>query len=141
MRRVVLDTCVIAAAFRSRRGASFALLALVAEARLVPLAGPSLFLEYDAVPKRAEQRAVSGLTLAEIDAALAALAAAVEAVPIHFQWRPQLPDPGDEMVLEVAVNGRADALVTHNRGHFVAGAARFGVALLSPGALLERIRQ
>jgi predicted nucleic acid-binding protein len=31
-----------------------------------------------------------------------------EPVPTHFLWRPQLRDPNDEVVLEAAVNGRAD---------------------------------
>jgi len=33
---------------------------------------------------------------------------------VHLRWRPQLRDPDDGLVLEAAVNGRADALVTDN---------------------------
>ncbi len=54
-------------------------------------------------------------------------------------WRPQLADPSDEMVLEAAVNGRADALVTHNIADFAAAAPRFGARLPRPQQLLERI--
>nr|WP_294521288.1 PIN domain-containing protein [uncultured Rhodopila sp.] len=83
--------------------------------------------------KRPKQRDASGLGLAQIDAVLAALAAAIEPVEVRFAWRPQLPDPDDEMVLEAAVNGRPDALITHNLADFAPAAAKFGVCLLRPG--------
>jgi putative PIN family toxin of toxin-antitoxin system len=136
---MVLDSSVVTSAFRSRRGASNRLLALANEGRIVPFATPALFLEYEEVLKRPEQRAVSGLSLTEVDTALAALAALVEPVEVRFAWLPQLADADDEMVLEAAVNGRADALFTHNLADFAAAAPRFGMALLRPGELLERI--
>jgi len=141
VKRIVLDTSVVASAFRSRYGASRRLFGLVADRRLVPLATPTLFLEYEDVLKRPEQRAVSGLTLAQVDAALATLAAAAEPVEVHFAWRPQLADPDDEMVLDAAVNGRADALVTHNLADFAQAAPRFGLAVLRPGEVLERMKR
>jgi putative PIN family toxin of toxin-antitoxin system len=137
--RVVLDSSVVVSAFRSQRGASYRLLGLVAEHRLVPLATPALFLEYEDVLKRPEQRAVSRLSLAQVDAALSALASVMEPVAVRFAWRPQLSDPGDEMVLDAAVNGRADALVTHNLADFAVAAPRFGLMVLSPGELLKRM--
>ena len=79
------------------------------------------------------------MSLTEVDAALAALSALMEAVEVRFTWRPQLADPGDEMVLDAAVNGRADALVTHNLADFAPAAPRFGLTLLRPGELLERV--
>jgi len=134
-----LDSSVVVSAFRSRLGASSRLLVLVENGRLVPLATPALFLEYEDVLKRPEQREASGLSLAEVNAALTALAALTEPVEVRFTWRPQLADPGDEMVLEAAVNGQADALVTHNLADFALAAPRFGLMLLRPGELLERI--
>jgi len=113
----------------------------VAGRQIVPLATPALFLEYEDVLKRPEQRSASGLTLAQLDAALAALAAALEPVEVRFAWRPQLADAGDEMVLEAAVNGRAEALVTHNVADFARAAPRFGLVLITPGQLLERMRR
>lgn len=135
----MLDTSVVASAFRSRQGASRKLLSLVADRRLVPLATPALFLEYESVLKRPEQRAVSGLDLAQIDAALAALASAIEPVEVRFAWRPQLADAGDEMVLDAAVNGQADALVTCNINDFAKAAPRFGLIVVRPVELLERM--
>jgi putative PIN family toxin of toxin-antitoxin system len=141
MWRVVLDTSVIVSAFRSSRGASFEVLRLVADRRIVPLASTSLFLEYEDVLRREEQKAIHGLDEDKLETAVRALAALSTPVEPHFRWRPQLSDPKDEMVLEIAINGRADALFTHNVRDFYAAAPKFGILLLTPGALLERIRQ
>jgi putative PIN family toxin of toxin-antitoxin system len=140
MLRVVLDTSVIVAALRSRDGAGNAVLRKVARAALRPLVTPALFLEYEAVLKRPEQRLAHGLDLPSIDEFLSALASAAEPVEVSFQWRPQLADPGDEMVLETAVNGRADRLVTYNLRHFAGPAQRFGIRALPPGELLREMR-
>ena len=140
MPRVVLDTDVIVTALRSATGGSNAVLREAAHGRLTPLVTPALFLEYEAVLKRPEQRLAHGLGVGDIDRFLAALASACEAVEVSFQWRPQLSDPNDEMVLETAVNGRADALITHNVRDFAKGAARFGVRVLRPGELLKEVR-
>ena len=107
--RVVLDTSVVAAALRSRRGASNALITMVLQRRLTLLASPPLFLEYEDVLLRPEQRIVHGLSEAQVNEFLSSLAAWIEPVEIHFRWRPQTGDAGDEMVLEAALNGRADA--------------------------------
>jgi len=141
MRRVVLDTNVLAAAFRSRNGASFALLRMVASREIVPLVTTALFLEYEAVLKRDEQMAAHGFSPTDIDAAVAEFAALAEAVDVHFRWRPQLTDPKDELVLEAAVNGRADALVTHNVRDFDAVNRRFGLRILRPAELLKETRR
>ncbi|MGK9231708.1 putative toxin-antitoxin system toxin component, PIN family [Inquilinus limosus] len=139
--RVVLDTSVIITALRSATGASNAVLRLVAARELVPLVTTTLFLEYEDVLKRPEQRLAHGLDLTRIDRFLAALASACEPVELRYQWRPQLADPDDEMVLEAAVNGRADALVTHNVRDFVAATRKFGLRVLLPRDLLAETRR
>lgn len=130
----------MATSLRSASGAGNALLRLVAQQQLTPLVTPALFLEYEDVLKRPEQRIVTGLSVADIDRFLAALASACEPVEIRFQWRPQLRDAGDEMVLETAINGRADALVTYNLRDFMPAAGQFGLRVLRPGELLKEIR-
>ena len=140
MLRVVLDTDIVVTALRSGTGGSNVVLREVALGRITPLVTPALFLEYEAVLKRPEQRLAHGLGLRDIDRFLAALASACDAVEVSFQWRPQLSDPNDEMVLETAVNGRADALVTHNVRDFTKGAVRFGLRVLRPGELLKELR-
>lgn len=138
--RVVLDTSVVVAAFRSRRGASNALLRAAVERRLEVLVTTSLFLEYEAVLKRPEQRLASGLTMERTDQVLAGLAALCKPVEVHFRWRPQLADAADEMVLEAAVNGSADALATFNLRDFASAGERFGLAVVRPGAILRMLR-
>ena len=140
-RRIVLDTSIIVAALRTRRGAANAVLRLVARRRLVALATPPLVLEYEDVLKRPEQQLVHGLAPEEVDHVLAELAVLLEPVEIHFQWRPQARDPSDEMVLEVAINGRADALVTYNVADFQSAGERFGIPIVRPGDILGKARQ
>src|SRR5436190_11789208 len=127
MLRAVLDTSVLVAALRSRKGASNVLLRRVATGSLVPLVTTALFLEYEDVLGRAEQRLATGLGVEDIRRILAAFASAAEPVEVHFRWRPQLRDPADELVLEAAVNGRADALITHNTRDFAIAAERLHV--------------
>lgn len=136
---LVLDTTVIVSAFRSRRGASNRLLRLAVEGRIRPLVTTALFLEYEAVLKRPEQRLETGSSLADIDRILAALASLLEPVEIHFRWRPQLADPGDEMVLEAAINGRAEAIVTFDRRGFAGMGDRFRVEVLRPADIVRRL--
>ena len=140
MLRLVLDTAVVTAAFRSRLGASNLLLQAVARRRVVAVVTTALFLEYEDVLGRAEQQAATGLDEAATARALAALAAVLEPVEVHFRWRPQLRDPADELVLEAAINGRADAIVTFNLRDFAGRVERFGVTALPPAAALARIR-
>lgn len=82
----------------------------------------------------------ASLTREDAQAFLAALAVIVRPVAIHYSWRPQLRDPADEMVLETAVNGAADALVTFNLRDFAKAPARFGIELLLPSEALRRLR-
>jgi predicted nucleic acid-binding protein len=93
----------------------------------VPLA-----LQYEAVLTRPEHLAAAGATVEQITALLDALLAVCRPVEISFLWRPILRDADDEMVLEVAVNGRADRLLTFNERDF-AGSGRLGVTVERPG--------
>jgi len=138
--KIVLDTSVVVAGLRTRLGAGNAVLHLVAERRVRLLATPPLFLEYEDVLKRPEHRLAHGLTPLEIDEFLAEVAALIEPVEVHFQWRPQTRDPNDEMVLEAAINGRADAVVTYNVSDFVEAGKRFEIAILRPPELLKKVK-
>jgi len=135
--RIVMDTSVLVAGLRSRSGASAALLKEVAANGLQLAASPALFLEYEAVLKREQH----GLPQQFVDGFLAELAQCILPVGIRFLWRPQLSDAGDEMVLEAAINGQAEAIVTHNRRDFEPAAERFGIGVWSPAEVLKRIRQ
>jgi predicted nucleic acid-binding protein len=84
-----------------------------------------------------------GLSIADVDQFLGALASACDAVDVQFFWRPQLRDPEDEIVFEAAINGRADAFLTYNICVFQPAAARFGLRVLTPSVSgsARRIRQ
>ena len=138
--RVVLDTNVLVSAVRSRRGASNAILIRAFQARFDWLVSVPLFLEYEQVLTRAEHLLTTGIRMADMSMFLSDIARIVEPVELHFLWRPRLRDPDDEMVLETAVNGRADVLVTHNARDFV-GAESFGVTILTPARFLTRMRR
>lgn len=140
MLRIVLDTSVVVAGLRTRMGAGNAVLRLVADKRIRLLATPPLFLEYEDVLMRPEHRLAHGLTPSEIDEFLAELAALIEPVQVHFQWRPQTRDPNDEMVLEAAINGQADAVITYNVADFAEAARRFEIAVMRPAELLRKVK-
>ncbi len=141
--RGVLDTAVMVAAIRSNLGASNRLVTAALERRFTLLVSTPLLIEYEAVLTRSEHLSASGLTAAEVGVILDAVAAAAEPVRLAFLWRPTLRDPDDDMVLEAAVNGQADAIVTFNKRDFVPVAVKFGIQVLSPGEAvrnLEKIR-
>ena len=137
--RAVLDTSILVAALRSRRGASNRLLELVAFGKLRPLASTALYLEYEDVLMRPETRLATKMDAADVQGFLGAFASAAEGVDVNFRWRPQLRDPKDELVLEAAVNGAAEALVTHNVRDFRTAAARFDLRVRLPRELLKEL--
>lgn len=139
MNRVLLDTHVLVAGLSSSRGASFVLLQAVAAGELQIAASPALWLEYESVLKRDAIRALHGFSAQQIDQILSALAVWVHPVSLHYIWRPQLRDPGDEMVLEAAVNGQVSALVTHDVRDFSAAAAPFSLQVLTPAQLILKM--
>jgi putative PIN family toxin of toxin-antitoxin system len=138
--KLVLDTDVVVAAMRSPRGASAEILRAARQGRVTLLVSMPLALEYEAVCFRAEHRLAAGLSEHEVETFVTTLIALAEPVLTHFLWRPQLRDAGDEMVLEAAINGEADALVTFNLRDFRPASAHFGVATWLPREAVRRIR-
>ncbi len=134
-----MDTSVLIAAIRSPTGASMALLDAALKGRIEILVSVALVLEYEAVMCRAEHLRVSELSLAEVESLLDSICRIATEVMIQWYWRPQLDDPDDEMVLEIAINGKAEAIVTFNRADFARAAKRFGLLVLSPREALERM--
>ena len=135
-----MDTDAVVAAMRSPTGASAALLRAVHASRVTLLATAPLCLEYEAVCARPEHVEAAGFGPGDLAVFLDALVGLVEPVEAWFLWRPQLRDPGDELVLEAAVNGQADAVVTFNRRDFRPGASRFGLEVLPPAEAIQRAR-
>ncbi len=138
--KVVMDTDAIVAAMRSPSGGSAALLMAADANRLALLATVPLFIEYEAVCNRAEHILASGLDRAGVTIFLDYLVDLIQPVDPWFLWRPQLRDPGDELVLEAAVNGAVDAIVTFNRRDYLPAAKAFGIDVLLPGEVLRGLR-
>lgn len=125
---------------RSPTGAAAELLRRARIDTLMPLASVALAIEYQAVCLRAEHVAAAGMSVAEARQFLDAVLAMSEPVDIWFLWRPHLRDAGDELVLEAAANGRAEAIVTFNRRDFEPANQLFGVDLWTPAQTLTRLR-
>jgi putative PIN family toxin of toxin-antitoxin system len=134
-----MDTDAVVAAMRSPGGASAAIIRAVRVGRATLLLSVPLAMEYETVCRRPEHRLAAGLSSRQVEVFLDAIAAMAEPVHTHFLWRPQLRDPNDEMVLETAVNGGADALVTFNVRDYGTAAAQFGVEVLLPRDAITRI--
>jgi putative PIN family toxin of toxin-antitoxin system len=135
-RRVVLDTNALVAGLRSTLGASFRLLELAGTGRFTHALCVPLLFEYEDALKR--PRTGARIPGEAVDDVLDYLCATGIAVEIHFLWRPVLSDPGDDLVLEVAVNGECDTIVTLNRGDF-RGASSFGLHVLTPRQFLHQL--
>lgn len=138
---LVLDTNVVVAAMRSPAGASALLLRAARCGQVTLVANVALALEYEAVCRLAEHQLASGLDPREVEIFVDAVIAMCEPVETHFMWRPQLRDPGDELVLEAAANGRAEAIVTFNRRDFDVVPAKFGVEVLLPVEAVRRMEK
>jgi predicted nucleic acid-binding protein len=134
-----MDTDAVVAAMRSPTGASAALLRAARSGGVTLLATAPLCFEYESVCGRSEHMRAAGLDAASANVFVDALIDLVEPVEIWFMWRPQLRDPGDELVLEAAVNGRAEVIATFNRRDFRPAAERFGVEVLLPSEMMRRL--
>ena len=136
---MVLDTDVVVAALRSPTGASAALLLAALDRRVTLVASVPLVIEYEAVCGLAEHQQAAGVSAVDAQVFLDGLAVLIESVETHFLWRPRLRDPADEMVLEAAVNGRADVLVTFNLRDYGSIPLQFGIKVLRPNDALRSI--
>lgn len=135
--QLVVDTNVLIAALRSRRGASFRLLSLVGiDERFEINVSIPLVLEYEDVAKRPSPDIA--LSLMDIDAIIDYICSVANQRQIYFLWRPFLPDPKDDMVLELAVEAQSQYIITYNKRDFP-GIDKFGLVVLNPREFLTLI--
>ena len=135
--RVVLDTSVLVAAARSLNGAAYAIVSRLPEGAFIPAISVSLFEEYRELLLRPEHRL--NRSTHQVEAFLDNLVAFAHLQEVFFLWRPTLPDPDDDLVLEVAVAAGCRYIVTHNLRHF-RGVEEWGVTALTPGDFLRILR-
>lgn len=131
--RVVLDTNIIVSAFRSKHGASYRLLQMIEQGKLMPCLSVPLVVEYESASKRLIEMGIH-ISAETIDTVIDSLCLFGEHHQIHYLLRPVLTDPRDDMVLELAVNSDCGQIVTYNLKDFV-GAERFGVKIITPKEL------
>lgn len=136
--RVVLDTSVLVAAARSKRGASQALLSLLPDSRFQPVISVALFAEYRSVLLRPEN--LLHRQAVEAERFLDYLVSTSDLQDIFFHWRPALPDANDDLILELAVAAGCRYIVTHNLRDF-RGTEDWGIAPVTPGDFLKTINQ
>tara|TARA_R110002167_G_scaffold96735_2_gene255886 strand:+ start:162 stop:578 length:417 start_codon:yes stop_codon:yes gene_type:complete len=135
--RLVLDTDIVVAAVLSGTGASRRLLMEIVDGRHIGLITVAQFLEYESVLKRPEICRRAKLDIVDMDVILNQIAASFAAVEISYLWRPQVRDANDDMVLEVAVNGHADAIATFNVSDFGVVPSRFGIEASRPSEIVR----
>lgn len=135
--RVILDTCILFSALRSSQGASHRILTALPLKLFKPVVSIPLFYEYEEVLRRPNQ--FPHLTNQDIDDFLDYVAASSEQCRINFLWRPFLPDPGDDLVLEAAFSGEVDAIVTYNIRDFT-GSKKLGINIISPSTFIQLLK-
>ena len=134
--QIVIDTNVIIAALRSKRGGSSRLLSLLETGLFDIHDSVPLVLEYENVIQR--QRASLGLSNRDVSDFINSLCALAQHHEIYFLWRPFLSDANDELILELAVSAQCDYIVTHNLSDFK-GVEKFGIKAITPGEFLQII--
>ena len=123
----MLDTNVVVAAMRSHRGASAELIRLAVRKQITLIGGLTLALEYIDLCSRPTARERTNVAAPDAMRFAEEVIGLFEPVEIRFRWRPAGPDAGDDHVIETALNGRADAVVTFNLRDFAEASRRFGV--------------
>jgi len=134
--QIVIDTNVIVAGLRSRRGSAFQLLVLIGTNQFDIHLSVPLVLEYTDVLLRELPNLY--LSREEVDDLIDFYCAVGEKHDIFFLWRPFLRDPKDDMVLELAVKAGCETIITYNTRDF-AGVEQFGLKLLKPSEFLRLI--
>jgi len=132
--KVVLDTNVLVSGLRSKRGASYKLLTLLEEGRFTTAVSVPLVVEYEKA--LVDPRTKAPFSRADIGKFIDYICTISDKRKIYYLWRPHLPDPGDDMILELAVAGRCDFIVTYNIRDFK-GVGQFGIKILMPGQLIK----
>jgi putative toxin-antitoxin system toxin component, PIN family len=132
--QVVIDTNVLVAALRSKRGASHKLLLLLGSDKFQLNISVPLLFEYEDAAKRE----ALPLGSADIEDILDYICAVANKREVFFLWRPYLSDPKDDFILELAVEAQCDFVITYNKRDFK-GIEKFGIEIATPKEFLQII--
>jgi len=131
--KIVIDTNVFISSLKSKNGASFKLLYEVSRDKFEQNISPTLIFEYESVAKRSQQDIL--LDGKEIDNIIDMLCKQSKKCEIFFLWRPQLKDPKDDFVLEIAIESGSEFIITYNQNDFK-GIEKFGIKAITPKEFL-----
>lgn len=139
--RIVFDTSSLITALRSSKGAAAEVLRLVLLEKIVILMDYKIASEYRDVALRPEHLAAAQRSAESVLSLIASLEGLAEPVQVINKPRPLSSDPNDDMILDVAINGQTDVIVTQNARHFTTAARRYGIKVMAPAELLEALRE
>ena len=124
--RVVVDTNVLVGAFLSKGGGNNReVIRRCLKREAQPVLGVKLFSEYEDVLGRADLMRKCPLAPKDRLALLEAFLSTCEWVKVYYLWRPNLPDEADNHLIELAVAGAADAIITNNARDVAGGNLHF----------------
>jgi putative PIN family toxin of toxin-antitoxin system len=136
--KIVVDTSVFISALISSVGSSREVIRRCLKGEYQPLMGNALFSEYESVMGRSEIIAKCPLTSTEISALLASFMSVSQWIYIYYLWRPNLKDEADNHLIELAVAGNAQIIVTHNIKDFQNPELLFpNLSILKPEELIR----
>ncbi len=143
MYKIVIDTNVILSALFSNKGKSYKLMELLASKALADIkynvVSVPLVLEFEEVLLRPKNRTkYDNFTHEEIRLIISDIVHISHKTKLHFLWRPFLKDSFDDKVLETAVNGQAQAIITYNTKDFAGVQKYFGIDILTPAQLFDK---
>ena len=138
--RIVVDTNVFIAALLNPSGSNREVLRACFLGKAVPLMGAALFHEYEDLLGRADLMRKCPLTAKERRLFLASFLSLAEWIKVYYLWRPNLPDEGDSHLIELAIAGAAETIVTNNLGDLGRGELRFPrLQILTPRQFLSHL--
>lgn len=137
---MVVDANVLVGGLISAAGHNRAVLRACLQGVANPIIGEALFLEYESVMGRSHLYVKSPLSPSERHEVFSAFLSVCEWITVYYLWRPNLPDEGDNHILELGVAGGAEAIVTNNVADFRRSELRFPeIRILTPKEFLNEI--
>lgn len=135
--RVVLDTNVIFEGLTKQAGACGLIIEAWRAGLLTVCATNAILAEYEDVLSRK----LSAQRWTEITIVLDELLEVhTEFIQVYFVWRPISPDPGDDHVIECAMNANA-SVVTSNLRDFRIAENKLGVSVITPLQLIRLLTE
>ena len=135
---IVVDTSIVTSALIGKRGPSREVLRKCLLEEYKPLISNALFQEIEDVISRERIIKACPLPKTDISDLAKAFYATCRWVPVYFLWRPNLSDEGDNFLIELAIAGNAEAIVTNNTKDLEGSELLFeGLKILKPEQLLR----